>query len=104
MKVKIGPINYLIEKKTAQQLKRIRGEEDFVGLANHKDSKILLLEGMAPEFSNLILMHEIVHGLASVYGVDSLQADENGVHSLAVGICNLLQDNPWLVRKFLVKK
>lgn len=104
MKIKIGPIDYTIEKKTVAQFKKLQGLDDYIGLADHRNQKILVLDGMAPDLTTLVLTHEIIHAVASVYGIDNLQENEASVHSMAVAIVELMKNNPWWVRRIMVKK
>lgn len=96
--VKIGIYNYSITE----------ANEAFVyngrlldGLIHLNDLQITINTELAPQRAEQVLAHEIVHGIVEHYDIpiEHLEDFEEIVDKLAIGLLQVLKDNPNLFRK-----
>ena len=69
-----------------------------LGEIDYPKEKITIVESLSTKYRNLVIMHEIVHGLAAYRNID---LEEMGVDALADAILQLIQDNPDLMKAFM---
>src|SRR4030042_145178 len=94
--VKIGPVTY--EIKEVHGLMDDGKTQALGGQISYEDCLIKLDADLEPQAHNVILWHEIVHGLMHYTGQGKLDDKEELVTALAYGIVGVLQDNPWLTK------
>lgn len=80
-------VKYSIVKKPLMREKNCWGEIDYL------NQKIELEEALTNEKLNVVLLHEILHGIFETLGFASENADEHLVQSLATAIYKMLADN-----------
>lgn len=88
--LKIGPLGYRIV-----EIPEPLGNagEYLYGECRNVDQEIRLDAGMTPERKRLTLIHEALHAIEDLRGLD---LGEKTVIALGTAIYELLQDNPWI--------
>lgn len=88
MKVKIGPLTY-----TVVEVDELAGEEsgDLMGDASYEKSRIRLERTLPPDVKQIVLWHEILHGI--LHNADKRDHDEEYIDIISTGIVQILQDN-----------
>ncbi len=56
------------------------------GLISYREQEIKINKNMAPEMTEISLIHEMIHGILVAIGRNDLSENETLVQSLAVGI------------------
>jgi len=74
------------------------------GLCDFEKQLILLDESQSDESLQDTFMHEVLHAICFVLGID-VESEESLVHKLATGLCTVWNQNPaaWLWWMFLTK-
>lgn len=102
-KVRIGPVDYRISEDPGELLAQELGIGTQVfGMGDKAQQLIMLRPGMAPGFTRQIMLHEIVHQLFDVAGLElPTETEEQVCLSLQATLLGVLRDNPeltaWLV-------
>lgn len=88
--VRIGALDYTLEFVPEGLQDRIDGQQ--------WDSKQTLKvhAGMLPQYTSVIIIHEILHGVYWDRGLDKDSTEEQVVDMMAKGLADLLRDNPGL--------
>ena len=73
----------------------LRGHDDtpLYGVINFGQGTIRLEQDLRPDYSPVVLWHEIVHGILETSGQEQ---SERICDAMAYGIVQILRDNPWL--------
>lgn len=91
--VKIGPITYSVEE--AEDLRTGKGKTLW-GQVDHVEAKILVAAKNAAVQKRQTVWHEIVHLILFQAGRRKDSRKERLVDSLAYGLMQVVEDNPWL--------
>jgi len=89
-KVKVLGQTFSIQFATGEPL-----DEDDLGECSVDKLTLTVRDGLHPEKERLVLVHEIVHAIEDVLG---LNLKEKQVEGLETGIYALIRDNPGLLR------
>jgi predicted heme/steroid binding protein len=87
--VQIGPIPFTIVDEPVAEL----AESTWLGCCNHAKGTITLRDDLSPQIRRSTLWHESIHAILHQAGQNGV--DESVVESVANGVMQLLQDNPW---------
>lgn len=88
--VKIGPLIYRVV-----EIPDLQGDanEYLYGHCRYVDQEMRLDANMTPERKRLVLIHEALHAIEDLRGLD---LGEKTIITLGTAIYELLRDNPWL--------
>lgn len=98
-KIRIGMIDFEVEF-----VERLRDTDNVQSLAGdicYVNPKITIDSEQGRQPIYLTLWHEITHGIAYAMG---MKLDEVDVDRLARGICQVLRDNPAILKKYFPKE
>jgi len=92
--VKIGGLNFAIKLADEPIVLEEQGEKEHGGLIDYGTTTITLYKGFSDEYLELILLHEIIHGIWEHMTIDSsVDEEETVVSKLANGLHQVLKDN-----------
>lgn len=98
--IKIANITYAFHVE--DNLTTPEGEAAY-GNIKHTDQTILLSSQFpSKQKRDEVLLHEVIHGVIDLYGINNLIPEDNGeavVELLARGMMQVFQDNPDLVKE-----
>ena len=87
-KVKILATEYdLVEEEQIDKYQRLLGQINFT------EQKIRIDKGISEDLKRETLIHEILHGVLEKLGYDTLNDDEQKVHSIASTMYCVLKEN-----------
>ena len=98
--VKIGGMKYSIKEKAELYEDDLKLE----GLIDYRDLTICLEKNNKVNTKDMVLVHEIMHGLITNSVNRDLGSDENFILALSHGIYALLRDNPKLFDEIIHRK
>ena len=93
-KVKIGCLEYTVIETDEPLI--INGKADYNGIVNYETLTIKIKKDMAEQAKELVLWHEILHGIEKQYNLELGENRENIIESFANGVYQLLQNNKGL--------
>ena len=92
--VKIGGINYQIKLADEPIIIEEKGETEHGGLIDYSNATITLHKHVSPEYLELVLLHEILHGIWEHMGINETNDElEDIISKLANGLYGVLKDN-----------
>lgn len=74
-----------------------------LGSCDTNANEIEIMEGLPPVEERDTVLHEILHGVWALMGIDYPKIEETIVNRLATGLTQVFQDNPELM-KYLSSK
>ena len=99
--VRIGPLTYRVREQTPPEWLTNRGEGSIAGEIGYEQQTIVLSKDLMPEYKELTLVHEIVHGVLLNIGGRELLCNEPFVERISTALYQLMRDNPDLCKMFL---
>lgn len=92
--LKIGGLVYKIIWQDEPIIVEGKGDKAHGGMIDFTHGEITLQSGMSPDYTSLILLHEIIHGIFEHMGVNTAVDDEEAiVNKMANGLHGVLKDN-----------
>lgn len=98
---KIGPLTYRVREQTPPEWLAVQGNGNIAGEIGYEQQTIVLSKTQMPEYKELTLLHEIVHGILYNLGEQELRVNEPFVCRFSTALYQLMRDNPDLCKMFL---
>lgn len=76
---------------TIREVPVINKDTFTLGQINYITQEILLDETLAPEQKEVVLLHEILHGICMATGLDQINEDERAIQQLATALYSTLK-------------
>ena len=83
MKVNLGSLIYDMELRPLEKLQQAEGLEEAVAGINEMGCHILISNDIPVQTMKQCFFHEVVHGMLSELGMDTMNGDEGFVDALA---------------------
>lgn len=99
--MRVGPYNLAVFfSDDLCDAEELRTHTSLWGFCASHEGRIVIREGVAPDFQREVLMHEVLHAVHDVMGTASQQPDteEELVGRMAPALLRVFQDNPELVK------
>ena len=97
--VQIGPVKYIVK-----EVKGLANPQGINCYGRHKydDRTIEIDKEIDPKVKNVILFHEVLHGLMCCQEVDlDYEKEEHVVKNLTHGLVKFMQDNPEYIKTLM---
>jgi len=93
--IKILGLDYTVER-----VPYISKDEYRIGQIDYIKQQILLDDEISEEREKVVLLHEVLHGICEVLGLDELNNNETLIKSLSTALHQCLKDNPILTKGY----
>ena len=94
--IKVGPYDFVIEEWTP----RMAAANERYGECSCQELTIRIDSSLVPIKMADTLLHELLHAVWWVWGIDDGDNEERTVHKLAIGLTAVWRDNPGLLDWF----
>ena len=78
---------------TIESVASVSRDEYLAGKIDHENQKINILETISGDLKRQTLLHEMLHGIFTGFGLHELSNDETLVQSLATALHQCIRDN-----------
>ena len=100
-KLKIGPLQYKVVE--VKDLRNPMGQAAF-GRHQYDTKTIELDKALDPSVKDVILLHEVLHGLMCSQEIElDYEKEEHVVKNLTHGLASFIKDNPTYIKQLMRK-
>lgn len=101
-KLKVGPVIYTVYftgRDSVLYHRHLKEHEThFYGITDNLNQSIIIDGSMEPSQIFATLIHEAVHAMINVFGIEKMDEEQVVTHFSSV-LADFLLNNPWIIKK-----